>query len=530
MLAIRFDFTANRYHATQWGRHVNEGVLEWPPSPWRILRAIVATWQRTLPDLPEDSVFPILETLGSERPLYRLPPASTGHSRHYMPYNEGSHQRTTLVIDSFVAIQPTEPVVAIWPDAGLDQRQTRHLAAILRNMPYLGRAESWVDASITPDYPEPQLGPAGGWSAPRRLRGDGPDPRAATDGRAGGPHGRDLGPQTRRFVSTRRAPSGGCTLAGPTASPRSGPSTVAAVRRAQPPRWCGSHFRATCCPWSGTRCAGAIWRADPRWHSSEDRTAMGSPPRCQEGGESGEPLTGHRHSFYLPTDDDGDGRLDHLTVWAPEGLSPPEFQAIVSMTHLNPGRGREPVQLVYQAHGGVGGLHRRISPVRHVDTLAVSHAVCPHASRQVSRTPGRERVQTPGGRPGGPDQTRGRTPLARQRERRARAHSGPGHPHRADATGQVRGASGQSTSSDTGRAARTGAARTILRSDSLSRSRVPSRWGSPATTALGCSFRQTDPIQTGFLPTTHLNSRIQTRNRPAHGCLVSPTTSGRTGS
>ena len=45
MLAIRFDFTANRYHATQWGRHVNEGVLEWPPSPWRILRAIVATWQ-----------------------------------------------------------------------------------------------------------------------------------------------------------------------------------------------------------------------------------------------------------------------------------------------------------------------------------------------------------------------------------------------------------------------------------------------------------------------------------------------------
>ena len=40
MLAIKFTFTANRYHATQWGRHVNEGVPEWPPSPWRILRGI----------------------------------------------------------------------------------------------------------------------------------------------------------------------------------------------------------------------------------------------------------------------------------------------------------------------------------------------------------------------------------------------------------------------------------------------------------------------------------------------------------
>ena len=95
MLAINFTFTSNRYHATQWGRHVNEGVLEWPPSPWRILRGIVATWRRTLPDIPRDRIEPILGALASEYPKFHLPHASTGHTRHYMPYNEGrgSEQR-----------------------------------------------------------------------------------------------------------------------------------------------------------------------------------------------------------------------------------------------------------------------------------------------------------------------------------------------------------------------------------------------------------------------------------------------------
>ncbi len=35
---IKLTFPAGRYHATPWGRHVNEGVAEWPPSPWRLLR------------------------------------------------------------------------------------------------------------------------------------------------------------------------------------------------------------------------------------------------------------------------------------------------------------------------------------------------------------------------------------------------------------------------------------------------------------------------------------------------------------
>ena len=53
----------------------------------------------------------------------------------------------------------------------------------------------------------------------------------------------------------------------------------------------------------------------------------------------------------MPTDEDGDGRLDHLTIWTPGSLDEEEFRAIVSVNTLNPGGQREPVQLVYQSHG-----------------------------------------------------------------------------------------------------------------------------------------------------------------------------------
>ena len=130
MLAIKFAFMANRYHATQWGRQVNEGVPEWPPSPWRILRGIVATWRRTLPGLPAERVVPIVEGLASEYPKFHLPVASTGHTRHFMPFTEGKRERTTLVIDSFVAIGANEPMFAVWPTIELNPAQRADLSTI----------------------------------------------------------------------------------------------------------------------------------------------------------------------------------------------------------------------------------------------------------------------------------------------------------------------------------------------------------------------------------------------------------------
>src|ERR1700676_3171843 len=83
---IRLTFPGGQYHATPWGRHVNEGVPEWPPSPWRFLRALVAAWKRTCPGIPEQQVRSILAAL-VDPPVFPLPPHRVPHTRHAMPIN-----------------------------------------------------------------------------------------------------------------------------------------------------------------------------------------------------------------------------------------------------------------------------------------------------------------------------------------------------------------------------------------------------------------------------------------------------------
>src|SRR5579875_3554701 len=150
MLSVSIRFLAGRYHGTPWGRHVNEGAVEWPPSPWRVLRALVAAWKRTLPGLPQSRVEPILRLL-AEPPQFVLPPASTGHTRHFMPWFKKGPDDRTMVFDTFVALPREAPVLIDWPTAALDSDQTEALSAILGNLNTFGRAEAWCFARLLAD-------------------------------------------------------------------------------------------------------------------------------------------------------------------------------------------------------------------------------------------------------------------------------------------------------------------------------------------------------------------------------------------
>ena len=78
----------------------------------------------------------------------------------------------------------------------------------------------------------------------------------------------------------------------------------------------------------------------------------GAPSPTLSGKDAGgKPMTGHRHAFYLPTDEDGDGALDRLTIWTPFGLGADDLAAVESLRELNPGGGRAPVQLTHLASG-----------------------------------------------------------------------------------------------------------------------------------------------------------------------------------
>jgi len=154
MLALSFTFPAGRYHATPWDRHVNEGAVAWPPEPWRLLRALIATWHHKIKLQGKHSkatLESLIESLSQELPQYRLPPASHSHTRHYMPQWKAGD--TSLVFDAFTAIARDEPLYVMWPHLDLKDEQSALLDDLLNVMGYLGRAESWIEARRINDVP-----------------------------------------------------------------------------------------------------------------------------------------------------------------------------------------------------------------------------------------------------------------------------------------------------------------------------------------------------------------------------------------
>lgn len=158
MPTLLLRFPARRYHATPWGHHVNEGQIEWPPSPWRLLRALLATGyakRHWLAEGPPDFARSLIEKLASVLPHYRLPDAVGAHSRHYMPLARFKNARedTTLVFDTWAQVD--DGVLGVRWDVALTQEESAELAALAQNLGYLGRSESWIEADLLDDDDDP---------------------------------------------------------------------------------------------------------------------------------------------------------------------------------------------------------------------------------------------------------------------------------------------------------------------------------------------------------------------------------------
>lgn len=150
MIAIEMRFLTGKYHATPWGRQVNEGAVEWPPSPWRILRALLAVWHYKFPEVSEAQVRDLMQNL-SDAPAYKLPRTTSAHTRHYMPTANDEKKK---VFDTFIAVSRNEPLVVCWPKLELTDDQHQLLDQLVSAMGYFGRAESWVAASVSSNIPD----------------------------------------------------------------------------------------------------------------------------------------------------------------------------------------------------------------------------------------------------------------------------------------------------------------------------------------------------------------------------------------
>jgi CRISPR-associated protein Csb2 len=74
----------------------------------------------------------------------------------------------------------------------------------------------------------------------------------------------------------------------------------------------------------------------------------------------GTPLAGHKHAHYFATDEDGDGRLDHLTIYAPCGFSPEDVEALGAIQSIFRRGNRPEVSMVLTGLGHLEQLQSQI--------------------------------------------------------------------------------------------------------------------------------------------------------------------------
>lgn len=144
MLIISIEFLNGRFHANPWGRNVNEGVTEWPPSPYRFIRAMIDSWKRKYDGLVESKIEHLLNLLSSTLPKFYLPAAREAHVKVYMSQVSTNIYYKQPIYDAFVITNPLDKVLLGWDDVSLSDADSEDLNQLLSGINYLGRSESWV--------------------------------------------------------------------------------------------------------------------------------------------------------------------------------------------------------------------------------------------------------------------------------------------------------------------------------------------------------------------------------------------------
>lgn len=331
-LVLRFPF--GRYHATPWGRHVNEGQVELPPSPWRVLRALYAVWKTRVPDLDEAVVRALLGSLAVP-PHYFVPEFTLSHTRHYYPDSMSRTAKLSVdkTLDAFAAVGRDAELGIRW-SVDLPDNQAIALEKLAGSLPYLGRADSICEARVEGSW---KAGPSHAIYAPVDVDESIPvEVEAASllaaklpldfealvarpvDIRAN----KLLFPAATRFVGYRKSgperSARPVTRARPTAPVRA--VRLAIVSPVKPP------MADTVVVTDLLRLAALSRLGDKRDNTDDSHLAGRYADKSRMLGQ-------HSHSHYLASSN-REGRLDDLIVWAPAGLDEDELVALSRVRRL----------------------------------------------------------------------------------------------------------------------------------------------------------------------------------------------------
>ncbi len=395
MLALAFTFPSGRYHATPWDRHVNEGAVVWPPEPWRVLRALIATWHHKIKPLgrhEESTLHNLIELLSQSLPEYALPPVTHNHTRHYMPQQVPDDKK--LVFDAFAAVSRDERLIMAWPQLDLSKEQLTLLDDLLAVMGYLGRAESWVEASRYDETFQPNCRPGSEPSISDLSAGESREEIVSLLA----PLAPDAyGSLRKSFLADKKAAK---KLAG--TLPESlldalsvETSDLRALGWSQPPASRKVLYRR---PAEALRPRRKPQPATPLTSTTARYMLIGKPlPRVEDTirigelfrravmskakkqfGEDAIPavISGHglpkenrhRHAFYLPWDQNYDGRIDRLIFHLPDGMDKDTRQIAEKLNCLRRRDGAE-WQVVLESIGGAEAGGELLAKVREWESL-----------------------------------------------------------------------------------------------------------------------------------------------------------------
>lgn len=170
-LVLEQRFLLGRFHATRWNQNPFEDRYgEWPPSPWRLLRALMARWfqySRETGDENECLRDELLQSLAARPPAYFLPPYTwrgepalrqyhkTGVDWTAKGKKDAAYKKamTSLAIDHYRAIPVGQSVIWYWERLTLPAAEAALLQALVRLVLYFGRAETFCKLSMLDELP-----------------------------------------------------------------------------------------------------------------------------------------------------------------------------------------------------------------------------------------------------------------------------------------------------------------------------------------------------------------------------------------
>lgn len=356
-LRLSLSFDLGRYHSTPWGSHVNEGEVEWPPSPWRIVRALYAVSRERVDLEPATAAIDraLVALVAAPPPRYVLPPAVPAHTRHYMPsrkWSPSASGETDLVLDGFRAIDPNASL-EVWWRVKLDAPELDGLRQGVERLGYLGRSESVCTMTVSPAEPPPSFDAVALDDTPDRRTNGVPCQLLCFSSGASletvALSVTDLRRQRRRMPEGTRMVK--FAVSEPAAPGRDAPSPAAARPTLARLRVLGGGR-------PGLRDAIVIGEATRRALQARYGQCHGSAASTVFSGRDGDQPRAdqHQHAHYLATSEPGGARVDHVTVWAPEGFGAGELRALADISEVRDRAWPKPLRVALATLGDADSI------------------------------------------------------------------------------------------------------------------------------------------------------------------------------